>query len=110
MDVSTVWDQKTAMLHAHESQFYEWLPYNGQYETEVPGDETALCAWLSGRMTNLSRRLADRHRAAIVAAYGPERGTVLDRIEAFEAGEYGAPLDDEARVRLFPMASTAREG
>jgi LmbE family N-acetylglucosaminyl deacetylase len=108
VDVGPVWDAKMAMLHAHASQFYEWLPANAGHAAEVPEGDQERRAWLSARMTDLSRRLADRFRARLVAAYGPERGGSADRVEAFEACEYGAPLDAEAIARLFPFVPQAR--
>jgi N-acetylglucosamine malate deacetylase 1 len=103
LDIAPVWDAKVAMLHAHESQFYEWLPYNGGHADEVPDDPERRRAWLSARMETASERLADRFRDRLIATYGPERGGAIRHVEAFEAGEYGAPLDDEARARLFPF-------
>jgi hypothetical protein len=47
--------------------------------------------------------LADRHRDAVVRIYGVEHGHKIEYIEAFEVSEYGCPLDDAARVRLFPF-------
>jgi LmbE family N-acetylglucosaminyl deacetylase len=104
VDVSKVWNQKIAMLDAHRSQFYEWLPYNGGYEAEVPHEEHERKAWLSRRMTAISSRLADRFRPDLIRIFGPERATTLVQIEAFEGGEYGAPLDEAAQARLFPFA------
>jgi LmbE family N-acetylglucosaminyl deacetylase len=103
VDVTSVWDAKIAMLDAHRSQFYEWLPFNGRYAAEVPGGESERRAWLSERMTALSVRLASRLRAQILREVGAERGVNLSLIEAFEASEYGAPLDYEKRARLFPF-------
>jgi LmbE family N-acetylglucosaminyl deacetylase len=107
VDISSVWDAKIAMLDAHASQFYEWLPFNGQYEGEVPATPEARRAWLSGRMRDLSRRLAAEYRQEIHAVYGPERAEGLDRVEMFEACEYGSVLDDAARQRLFPLVPGA---
>ena len=47
IDVGPVWASKVALLHAHPSQFYEWLPYNGDYEAAVPGSDEERKAWLS---------------------------------------------------------------
>jgi LmbE family N-acetylglucosaminyl deacetylase len=103
VDVAPGWASKIAMMHAHQSQFYEWLPYNRLLPGTVPEGDEARRAWLSGWMEVLSKRLADRFRDRLVASYGPELGREARLVEAFEASEYGAPLDDEARARLFPF-------
>jgi LmbE family N-acetylglucosaminyl deacetylase len=103
VDISAAWDAKVAMLDAHRSQFYEWLPYNGRYESEVPKGDDAGLAWLSARMAAQSARLADRFRSALLRSYGHIRGADIQLVEAFEASEYGAPLDAEAAARLFPF-------
>jgi hypothetical protein len=54
-------------------------------------------------MEALSGRLADRFRDRLVATYGPQHGREAGLVEAFEASEYGAPLDDRARAFLFPF-------
>jgi LmbE family N-acetylglucosaminyl deacetylase len=93
VDIAAAWEAKIAMLHEHRSQFYEWLPYNMRDEGEVPDGDDARRAWLSGRMADLSHRLADR-------LGGPSR-----LIEAFQGSEYGSPLDADAVARLFPFAA-----
>jgi LmbE family N-acetylglucosaminyl deacetylase len=91
------------MLHCHVSQFYEWLPFNGGYADQVPADAASRRRWLAERMQRRMRPLADRHRDAVVRTYGVEQGRKIEYIEAFEVSEYGAPLDDAARARLFPF-------
>jgi LmbE family N-acetylglucosaminyl deacetylase len=103
VDVGEVWDLKVAMLDAHESQFYEWLPYNQGIADEVPAEPTARRAWLSGCMEQLSRRLADRVRERLIAMYGPSFGQVVHLVEGFEVSEFGGPLDGDGLHRLFPM-------
>ena len=103
IDVAPVWEAKVAMMHAHQSQFYEWLPYNGWMIGEVPEGDEARRAWLSGWVEALSVRLADRFRDRLIATYGPGRGGSTRLVEAFEACEYGALLDARARARLFPF-------
>jgi hypothetical protein len=109
VDITTVWDAKIGMLHAHTSQFYEWLPYNGGHVDEVPGGDQARRAWLSERMARQAERLAERCRSRLVEVYGHNLGSTIRLVEAFEACEYGAPLDSEAIARLFPFA-TPRPG
>jgi LmbE family N-acetylglucosaminyl deacetylase len=103
VDVDAVFDRIIGMLHCHSSQFYEWLPYNGGYAGQVPAGEEARRAWLAERLGPRLRRTADRYRDLLVKAYGPDRGKRVEYAEAFEACEYGAPLDEAARQRLFPF-------
>src|SRR6185312_10447326 len=88
LDIAPVWDDKIAMLDAHQSQFYEWLPYNGGYADEVPDDVEARREWLASKMAGLSGRLSDRLRPYLLKAFGPNRGRAIQLIEAFEACEY----------------------
>ncbi len=95
------------MLHCHVSQFYEWLPYNGGYAEAVPADDAARRQWLDECFRRRLRPLADRWRDWLVRTYGDEQGRRVEYVEAFEASEYGAPLDAAARGRLFPFAPGA---
>jgi LmbE family N-acetylglucosaminyl deacetylase len=110
VDIHEVWDQKIGMLHEHASQFYEWLPYNMWSTETIPDDADERRAGLSARMASLSVRWADRHRDRIRELYGDLRGSTLARVEAFEPGEHGAPLDTAAMARLFPFVVSPRHG
>jgi LmbE family N-acetylglucosaminyl deacetylase len=103
VDIEAEFDRLVDMLHAHQSQFYEWLPYNAGYLDQVPPGDAERRTWLSGRIRGRIRPLADRYRELVVQTYGPEEGARIRDIEAFEVSEYGAPLDAEARARLFPF-------
>jgi LmbE family N-acetylglucosaminyl deacetylase len=105
IDIGSVFDAKVNMLAAHESQFFEWLPYNSRREHALPVLAEERLAWLRTQMEELSGRLADRYRAQIVESYGEDRGRDMNLIEAFEASEYGAPLDEAALTQLFPFAA-----
>jgi|SRR5437588_10427132 len=102
--VDSVFDQIVAMLHCHVSQFYEWLPYNTGQLDEVPADGAARRNWLAERLAVRLSARADRYRSLLVERVGPERGLQVKYAEAFEACEYGAPLDEKARRLLFPFA------
>ena len=101
VDIEDVIEQKIEALHRHTSQMYEWLPYNGGYLDEVPAKDEDRKSWLKTRRDLRLRATADRFRELLVAKYGPERGSQVQYAEAFEACEYGSPLTDEARERLF---------
>jgi LmbE family N-acetylglucosaminyl deacetylase len=106
VDIGPQVDTLVDMLHCHVSQFYEWLPYNGGYAEQVPADATARRQWFKEGMQHRIRPLADRHRDRVVQTYGVEQGHKIEYIEAFEACEYGSPLNDTARARLFPFLPT----
>jgi len=103
VDIGEELDKVVAMLDCHESQFYEWIPYNAGYLEEVPRDVPARKAWLAERLRRRLQPLAQRFRELVVRTYGPERGHQVQYIEAFEVSEFGAPLDPAARARLFPF-------
>lgn len=103
VDIDAQVDQVVAMLHCHESQFYEWLPYNAGYRDPVPDGDEARLAWLGERIRRRLQPLADRYRDLLVKTYGRDHGGRIRYMEAFEVSEYGAPLDAELRQRLFPF-------
>jgi N-acetylglucosamine malate deacetylase 1 len=111
VDISDEFERVVAMLHCHQSQFYEWLPYNAGCLEQVPREDSAREEWLAESMRKRIRPLADRYRELLIRTYGKEHGATVRLIEAFEVSEYGAPLDASARSRLFPFlpaASSAR--
>lgn len=103
VDVEDGLDQIVAMLHCHASQFYEWLPYNAGYLDQVPSEESARKAWLGERIRARIRPQANRYREQVEQTYGAERGREINYVEAFEVSEFGAPLDNATRMRLFPF-------
>jgi LmbE family N-acetylglucosaminyl deacetylase len=96
-------ERKVDLLHAHESQVYEWLPYVGGYLDQVPGAQSDRRAWLRQSLDDRLRRDAERFRAKLVARYGQETGSGVRYAEAFEWCEYGAPRTEAALAGLFPF-------
>jgi LmbE family N-acetylglucosaminyl deacetylase len=103
IDIDSVIERKLEMMYSHASQVYEWLPYNAGKLEQVPADDAERRAWLRAQRLPRMTETADRYRAQLIARYGEERGAGVQYAEAFEACEYGAPLTDEARQRLFPF-------
>ena len=103
VDIESELDKVIDMLNCHESQFYEWLPYNAGILDQVPTDAEERRAWLHSRMKQRIRPLANRYRDLLMQTYGEEKGNLIQYVEAYEVSEYGAPLTGEARVRLFPF-------
>jgi LmbE family N-acetylglucosaminyl deacetylase len=103
VDVGPVVEQIVSMMHCHTSQFYEWLPYNLGIADQVPAGDAERRAWLAAGVGSRLRARADKYRGQLIDTYGPQRGSAIEHAEAFEGCEYGAPLDESARRRLFPF-------
>ena len=106
LDVSDVVDRKIDALHCHESQMYEWLPYTFDELDAVPEGDEERREWLAddglGHLrTTTEMNVADRFRDELRDRYGAEAGGAVEHAEAVEVSEYGAPLTDEVRERLF---------
>ena len=72
--IDDAFDRLVGMLHCHESQFYEWLPYNAGYLDQVPTDAAARRSWLADRMARRIGPLADRYRDLVIRTYGEDAG------------------------------------
>ena len=101
--IDSVLEKKLNMLHCHESQFYEWLPYNAGILDQVPKGTAERRQWMGERRARGFKATADKYRDLLIQLYGEAQGTKIQYAEAFEGCEYGAPLT-EANVRvLFPF-------
>lgn len=100
VDITPVIEKKLAGLDAHQSQFYEWLPWIGNYESDVPKDPSKYKDWL------LQKRVAKPNpdvQRSLVKWYGANQAAKVLYAEAFEICEYGTqPTETDIR-RLFPM-------
>ncbi len=103
VDATGQLDTIVSMLACHQSQVYEWLPYLYGTLDQVPSDQTARRAWLRRWFLEAVGPRTERFRQAVVAAYGPRRAAEIEHVEVFEISEYGSPLDEAARRRLFPF-------
>jgi len=99
VDITSVFDQKVHAMDAHESQFYEWLPWIGGYLNEVPKDKNERKKWLAG---NRAGRINADVRASLEKWYGA-RASEIKYAEAFEVCEYGSRPSQEDLKKLFPM-------
>ncbi len=91
------------MLACHESQLFEWLPYNWRMEEEVPTDAEERVAWARKLYEKRKGDHTERYRERLIETYGPERGKEIRFAEVCEISEYASPLTEEARARLFPF-------
>lgn len=100
IDITSVFQEKVHAMDAHESQFYEWLPWIGGYLANVPGDKIEREKWLAA---NRTVKLTEGVKASLSKWYGPEAAAKVQHAEAFEICEYGAQPNEMEIRRLFPM-------
>ena len=100
VDISSVFDKKIDALDAHESQFYEWLPWIGNYAEEMPKEKEARKDWLKSKRVFSPNALT---LAALKTWYGESKVGQVNYAESFEICEYGTQPSKEEIKRLFPM-------
>lgn len=100
VDITSVIGKKLDGLDAHQSQFFEWLPWIGDYESAVPKDKAKQREFLlSNHVTKINLEV----KKALEKWYGKEKAENITYAEAFEICEYGS-IPSEADIRrLFPM-------
>ena len=100
VDITSVFDKKMDALDAHQSQFYEWLPWTAGKLKDVPKTEKEKREFL---IKGWSRPISEKTRASLTKWYGSKKGMAAKHAESFEICEYGKqPTDAEIR-QLFPM-------
>ncbi|MFP4091944.1 MAG: PIG-L deacetylase family protein [Cyclobacteriaceae bacterium] len=98
--IDEVLEQKISALHAHGSQFYEWLPWIEGFIEQVPQEEAERREWLRKTWLHIANK---KTRKALQACYGEKKGKKFRYAEAFEICEYGyQPNADEIRD-YFPF-------
>lgn len=107
VDTTSCLGEVTAMLAAHASQFFEWLPFNQGISDRVPDDPDERVAWLQSWYLGWNRPFRERFFDELAARYGGDRAAAAMTVEAFEISEYGAPADAETLRHLFPDAPPA---
>lgn len=100
IDISDVYKQKIYGMAAHESQYFEWLPWTSNRLDEVPGNEDDRLEWLAGLR---KPRITEDVRKSLVKWYGDTKAAAVKVAEAFEICEYGRRPSDEEIRKLFPM-------
>ena len=102
VSIDDYYARKIEMLHQHESQVYEWLPWvAGTLET-VPAGSGERLEWL--RRTLASRQqppLSQMYRDRLVDRYGDVTGARVEQAEAYELCEYGTQIDASEIDRVF---------
>lgn len=100
VDISNVYAKKISAFDAHVSQFYEWMPWIGRYEKDVPAGKEERLKWL---MKFYDQPMKANIRKAMVKWHGIQKASKAKYAEAFEVCEYGAQPNEAEIRRLFPM-------
>lgn len=99
VDISKVFDQKIYAMAAHESQFFDWLPWTSGNLDKVPEGEKErlefLASWRDASPDAATTECLKRW-------YG-DRAAIVKHAEGFQICEYGKQPDEEEIKRLFPM-------
>ena len=101
VDITSVAEKKADAICAHESQVYEWLPWNGGWLKEIPADAIERRKYVGERYLN--RNHTERYKDATLKWYSPEQLKYIRFVEAFEICEYGSMPNTEKIKQLFPM-------
>lgn len=102
IDITEIIDQKIYALDAHESQFYEWLPWINGYKGEIPAGKEERLTWLKEQRAG---KVSPEMLAVLEKWYGDIKTDEVLHVEAFELCEYGSRPSEEEVRRLFPMMS-----
>lgn len=99
IDIDEVFEQKIYGMAAHESQYFEWLPWTSGTLESIPEDEKGRLEYLANR-----RRFAPSEtvRKSLREWYG-DKADDIKHAEAFEICEYGKRPNKKELLRLFPM-------
>ncbi|MFW6277134.1 MAG: PIG-L deacetylase family protein [Prolixibacteraceae bacterium] len=100
IDISDEFTQKIYGMAAHESQFFEWLPWTIGKLNEVPENENERLKWLADWR---KPRINDDVRNVLANYYGTDKAKSVTAAEAFEICEYGRQPSDEEIKKLFPF-------
>jgi LmbE family N-acetylglucosaminyl deacetylase len=103
IDITPVIGRKIEALNAHTSQMYEWLPWIGHYEEQVPKEAGPRIEWL---MRTRASAVTPPQVEALTRWYGLDRALAATHAEAFEICEYGKKTDAAGIRNLFPMLAT----
>ena len=100
VDITDVFDQKVRGLDAHESQFYEWLPWVDGMLDQVPKDKEARLAWLAKRRV---RVITPAIKESLAKWYGEPHASKVQHYEAFEICEYGKQPTESDLRQILPF-------
>jgi LmbE family N-acetylglucosaminyl deacetylase len=102
VDITDVYEKKLQAIACHESQFFEWLPHVQHIDEPPPSGPSERLRWLDRHWGG--RTQLQRWRDCLAPRLRPAELERIRQLEAFEACEYGGPLDARSAKELLPFA------
>jgi hypothetical protein len=100
--VDDILTEKLQMLNCHESQFYEWLPYNQGRLEDVPTTWEERKKWLIAGWMKRDLTQANLANKLLESRYG-KKALPIKYAESFELSEYGRRPEQEELSFLLPF-------
>ena len=97
--IDAVYDQKIFAMSAHESQFFEWLPWTNGTLDQVPAGKEERLKFLARRYQPVKETV----KAILAKWYSGTIATQVTFAETFRSTPYGRKPSDEEIRKLFPM-------
>jgi LmbE family N-acetylglucosaminyl deacetylase len=101
VDIDAVFDQKLYAMSAHESQFFEWLPWTQGKLEQVPATKEERLKFLAKRFGPLSEPVKECLRKW----YGESYSQKVLHAETFRFTPFSSRPDNDRTLKLFPMIS-----
>lgn len=101
IDIDSVFDQKLYAMSAHESQYFEWLPWTNGTLDQVPSGKEERLKFLAKRYNPPTENV----RSLLKKWYGETRANKVVHAETFRYTPYGRTPSEEETRKLFPMIS-----
>jgi LmbE family N-acetylglucosaminyl deacetylase len=99
VDIDNVADQKLYAAAAHESQFFEWLPWLDGTLEKVPKSNEERLKFMKIWLVSPN----DAVRLCLKKWYGDARASKILYTESFKLADYSRKPDHDELVKLFPV-------
>ena len=101
--IDDFYEIKIRQLAAHESQFFEWLPWLDRKLEDIPSGSEERLNWLKVYFEwQHPLSIADDVRDALAIRYGEAGARSIHQAEAFELCEYGHQVTARELDAMFP--------
>jgi len=99
VDIDAVFDQKVYSMSAHESQFFDWLPWTRGELDKVPQGKEERLKFLANEIDPANQI----EKECLIKCYGEEHGKKVIHAETFRRTPYGRHVSLDELMKIFPM-------